>query len=59
MFIYLKQILENKFAFKYINGESAMEYKKALGDCNEDNVKPLVDYIENQKDFIAENLNMF
>lgn len=45
-FIYLKQILENKFAFKYMNGESAMEYKKALGSCSENNVKPLVDYIE-------------
>ncbi|ELC8395540.1 Fic family protein [Clostridium perfringens] len=54
-FIYLKQILENKFAFKYMKGESAMEYKKALGNCSEDTVKPLVDYIENQKDFIAEN----
>ena len=42
-----------------MNGESAMEYKKALGDCSEEDVKPLVDYIENQKDFIAENLNMF
>lgn len=59
IFIYLKQILENKFAFKYMNGESAMEYKKALVSCSENNVKPLVDYIERQKDFIAENLNMF
>ncbi|EGT3616103.1 Fic family protein [Clostridium perfringens] len=58
-FIFLKQTLENKFALKYMNGESAIEYKKALGDYSEENVKSLVDYIENQKDFIAENLNMF
>lgn len=58
-FIFLKQTLENRFPLKYMNGESAMEYKKALSDCSEEDVKPLVDYIKNQKDFIAENLNMF
>ena len=58
-FIFLKQTLENRFCLKYMNGESAMEYKEALSNCTEVNVKPLVQYIENQKDFIEENLNMF
>ena len=42
-----------------MNGVSAEEYKKALGDSSIDNIKPLVDYIENQKDFIEENKNRF
>ena len=58
-FIYLKQLLDNRLALKYMNGESAKEYKKALGDCSKENIKPLVDYIENQKDFIIENIDMF
>ena len=58
-FIYLKQLLDNRLALKYMNGESAKEYKKALGDCSKENIKPLVDYIENQKDFITENIDMF
>lgn len=47
-FIYLKQLLDNRLALKYMNGESAKEYKKAL-----------VEYIESQNDFITENSNMF
>ena len=31
-FIYLKQLLDNRLALKYMNGESAKEYKKALGN---------------------------
>lgn len=58
-FIYLKQLLDNRLALKYMNGESAKEYKKALGNCSKENIKPLVDYIENQKDFINENIDMF
>ena len=58
-FIYLKQLLDNRLALKYMNGESAKEYKKALGNCSKENIKPLVDYIENQKDFIIENIDMF
>ena len=58
-FIYLKQLLDNRLALKYMNGESAKEYKKALGNCSKENIKPLVYYIENQKDFIIENIDMF
>lgn len=58
-FIYLKQLLDNRLELKYMNGESAEEYKKALGNSSVDNIKALVDYIENQKDFIVENKNMF
>ena len=58
-FIYLKQLLDNRLALKYMNGESAKEYKKALGNCSKETIKPLVDYIENQKDFIIENIDMF
>ena len=58
-FIYLKQLLDNRLALKYMNGESAKEYKKALGNCSKENIKPLVDYIGNQKDFIIENIDMF
>lgn len=58
-FIYLKQLLDNRLPLKYMNGESAKEYKKALSDCSGDNIKPLVQYIESQKDFITENINMF
>lgn len=56
---YLKQLLDNRLALKYMNGESAREYKKALGASSVDNIKPLVNYIENQKDLIVENRNMF
>ncbi|POO88728.1 cell filamentation protein Fic, partial [Clostridium sp. 2-1] len=58
-FIYLKQLLDNRLPLKYMNGESADEYKKALGGSLKDNIKPLTQYIENQKDFILENKNMF
>lgn len=58
-FIYLKQLLDNRLPLKYMNGESAEEYKKALGESSIENMKSLVAYIENQKDFIIENRNMF
>lgn len=58
-FIYLKQLLDNRLPLKYMNGESAKEYKKALGECSKENKKALVEYIESQNDFITENSNMF
>ncbi|MGL5069593.1 MAG: Fic family protein [Sarcina sp.] len=58
-FIYLKQLLENKLPLQYMNGDSSDEYKKALGNSSVENIKPLVSYLENQKDFINENINMF
>lgn len=58
-FIYLKQLLDNRLPLKYMNGESAKEYKKALGECSKENIKTLVEYIESQNDFITENSNMF
>ncbi|ELP5188338.1 Fic family protein, partial [Clostridium perfringens] len=36
-FIFLKQLLENKLPLKYMNGESAKEYKKALQESTVDN----------------------
>ena len=42
-----------------MNGESSDEYKRALEESTLDNIKPLVDYIEMQKDFIKENEKMF
>ena len=38
-FIYLKQLLDNRLPLKYMNGESAKEYKKALGECSKENIK--------------------
>lgn len=58
-FIYLKQLLDNRLPLKYMNGESAKEYKKALDECSKENIKALVEYIESQNDFITENSNMF
>jgi len=58
-FIYLKQLLDNRLDLKYMNGESADEYKRALEESTLDNIKPLVHYIEMQKDFIKENEKMF
>lgn len=58
-FIYLKQLLDNRLGLKYMNGETSSEYKKALGSSTNDNIKPLVNYINEQKDFISENKNMF
>ncbi|WP_195263706.1 Fic family protein [Clostridium sp. 1001275B_160808_H3] len=58
-FIYLKQLLDNRLDLKYMNGESSNEYKRALEESTLDNIKPLVDYIEMQKDFIKENEKMF
>ncbi|BCZ48872.1 hypothetical protein psyc5s11_49390 [Clostridium gelidum] len=58
-FIYLKQLLDNRLELKYMNGESADKYKSALGAASKDDIKPLIQYIEDQKDFIVENKNMF
>ena len=58
-FIFLKQLLENKLPLKYMNGESAKEYKKALQESTVDNIEPLVSYLNKQKDFIEENIKMF
>jgi Fic family protein len=58
-FIYIKQLLDNRLELKYINGESSDEYKRALEESESDNIKPLVDYIEKQKNFIKENERMF
>ena len=58
-FIYLKQLLDNRLELKYMNGESSDEYKNALEESSLDNIKPLVDYIEKQSNFIKENERMF
>ncbi|WP_300379363.1 Fic family protein [Clostridium sp.] len=58
-FIYLKQLLDNRLELKYMNGDSADEYKKALGESTSDDIKQLVDYIEKQKNFIKANKKMF
>lgn len=58
-FIYLKQLLDNRLDLKYMNGESADDYKRALEESSVNNVKPLVIYLEKQKDFIIENKRMF
>lgn len=58
-FIHLKQLLDNRLDLKYMNGESSDEYKRALEESTFDNIKPLVDYIEMQRDFIKENEKMF
>lgn len=58
-FLYLKQLLENKFPLRYMNGENAREYKKVLLESSISNIEPLVNYINKQNDFIEENKNMF
>ncbi|KLU74539.1 Fic family protein [Clostridium botulinum] len=58
-FIFLKQLLENKLPLKYMNGESSEEYKKSLANSTNDDVTPLVLYLNKQEDFIEENKNMF
>lgn len=58
-FIFLKQLLENNLPLKYMNGESASEYKRALAESSMENIEPLVKYINSQKDFIEENIGMF
>ena len=58
-FIYLKQLLDNRLELKYMNGETSSEYKKALASSTSDNINPLVEYIDKQRDFIYENKNMF
>lgn len=57
--ILLKQLLENELPLKYINGETANDYKKALQESTVDNIEPLVSYLNKQKDFIEENIKMF
>lgn len=51
-FIFLKQLLENKLPLRYMNGESAKEYKRALQESKADNIEPLINYLNKQKDFI-------
>lgn len=58
-FIFLKQLLENRLPLQYMNGDSSDEYKKALADSTFDNVNPLVNYLNNQSDFIKENIKLF
>lgn len=58
-FIFLKQLLDNKLPLKYMRGESTKEYKNALEESFVDNIETLVNYIDRQKDFIEENINMF
>ena len=58
-FIFLKQWLDNRLPLKYMNGESSTEYKKALGKSTNDNVRSLIEYLNKQKDFIEDNMNMF
>lgn len=58
-FIFLKQLLENKLPLKYMNGESSDEYKNALASSSKDNIEPLVNYLDKQKDFIEDNKNLF
>ncbi len=58
-FILLKQLLENELPLKYINGETANDYKKALQESTVDNIEPLVSYLNKQKDFIEESIKMF
>ena len=58
-FIFLKQLLENKLPLKYMSGESAKEYKKALVESTLANIEPLVSYLNKQKDFIGEYIKMF
>lgn len=58
-FIYLKQLLENKLPLKYMNSETSKAYKSALSQNKDDEIEPLLVYINNQKDFIEENKNLF
>ena len=53
------KLLENNLPLKYMDGESAKEYKKALQESTVDNIEPLVSYLNKQKDFIEENIKMF
>ncbi|MEG1132466.1 MAG: Fic family protein [Romboutsia sp.] len=58
-FIFLKQLLENKLPLKYMNGETANEYRKVLAESREDILDPLIKYINKQKNFIEENKSLF
>ncbi|MGL5084231.1 MAG: Fic family protein [Clostridium sp.] len=58
-FIFLKQLLDNKLPLKYMNGDSSDEYKNSLASSTNDNVDPLVAYLNKQDDFIKLNKNMF
>jgi cell filamentation protein, protein adenylyltransferase len=55
-FIFLKQLLDNRFPLQYMNGDTSDEYKKALANCKDDDV---ISYIKMQRDFIYDNRNMF
>ncbi|HAT4256581.1 TPA: cell filamentation protein Fic [Clostridium perfringens] len=58
-FIFIKQLLDNRLPLRYVNGETANDYKKALQESTVDNIEPLVSYLNKQKDFIEENIKMF
>jgi Fic family protein len=58
-FIFLKQLLDNRFPLQYMNGDTSDEYKKALANCKVDDVSSLISYIKIQRDFIYDNRNMF
>lgn len=58
-FIFLKQLLDNRFPLQYMNGDTSDEYKKALANCKDDDVSSLISYIKMQRDFIYDNRNMF
>jgi len=58
-FIFLKQLLDNRFPLQYMNGDTSDEYKKALANCKADDVRSLISYIKMQRDFIYHNRNMF
>ena len=42
-----------------MNGESSIEYKKALDESTNDNIRALIEYLNKQKDFIEDNMSMF
>lgn len=58
-FVFLKQLLDNRFPLQYMNGDTSDEYKKALANCKADDVSSLISYIKMQRDFIYHNRNMF
>ncbi|MEG0844540.1 MAG: Fic family protein [Romboutsia sp.] len=58
-FIFLKQLIENKLPLKYMDGETANEYRKALAESKDNKLDPLMNYINKQKDFIEENKSLF
>lgn len=58
-FIFLKQLLENRLELKYMNGDSSDEYKQALALSSSENVSPLEEYINSQKDFMVANKSLY